>query len=80
MDTYAIPLTATQRRHVQKRIASGDFADVGSYFQLLVGIDLARTRALEDALREGLESGLSDQSLDEVVAEIKGHYRADQAA
>lgn len=80
MDTYAIPLTATQRRHLRKRVASGDFRDAGSYLQLLVDIDLERTAALEDALREGLESGLSDRSLDEIIADIKDRYRADQAA
>ena len=78
MEMTAIPLTATQREHVRTRIASGDFASEGDYIQWLVALDLDRVQRLRDALQEGLDSGISDRSIEQIFQEaIRRNSEAD---
>ena len=78
-EQISVPLTKTQRRHLSQRIRSGDFRDEGSYIQWLVALDLDRLKRLRDALQEGLDSGYSDRTVEEIFAEAKRRHVEAQA-
>lgn len=78
-EEFSVPLTGMQRRHLHQRVRSGDFKDEGSYIQWLIALDFDRLQRLKDALQEGLDSGYSDRTVEQIFAEAKRRYVEVQA-
>ena len=84
MATMNISLTDTLKRFVEERVSGGAFAGSSDYVRDLIRQDyekqekLARMQAL---LTEGLESGVSDKTVDEIFDEaVKRHKEKQENA
>ena len=74
-----ITLTEQQDRWVKAQIASGDYTNDSEYFRDLVRRDQERKskyRALKQAITDGVESGVSDRTLNEIWNEAELRYKA----
>jgi len=77
-----ITLTDKQDQWVKTRIASGDYTNDSEYFRALVRRDQERNSKLEtlrDAVRDGLDSGISDRAVAEIWAEAEARYTSRNA-
>ena len=77
-----ITLTDKQDEWVKAQIASGDYTNDSEYFRDLVRRDQeqnAKFRALKDAIKEGLDSGISERTVVEIWEEAERRYRARNA-
>ena len=75
-----ITLTDQQDQWVKTRITSGDFTDDGEYIRDLIRRDQRqniRLQALRTAIQEGLDSGLSEWTVPEIMEEVEARLRAD---
>lgn len=69
-----ITLTDKQDQWVKSRIANGDYTNDSEYFRALVRRDQERNsklEALREAVRDGLDSGMSDRTVGEIWAEAE---------
>lgn len=67
-----ISLPDTMKRFVEAQVGTGEFANVSDYVRDLIRRDEREHRLVLAALRHGEESGRSDQSLDDLMAELLG--------
>ncbi len=77
-----ITLSDTQDAWIKSRIASGDYTNDSEYIRALVRRDRERRdgiAALKAAITEGLESGVSDQSLDDLWQAAEDRHCATNA-
>lgn len=74
MEMVPIPLSNTLREHMRRRVASGDFKSEGEYLQSLVALDRERITTLRRAIQEGLDSGFSERSIEEIFEDAKRRY------
>ena len=75
----SITVTDRQERWIRAQIDSGEYGSDSEYFRDLIRRDQeqnAQFRALKEAIRDGLESGVSDKTVKEVWAEAEQRYRA----
>ena len=75
-----ITLTDRQDRWVNARTVAGGFTDDSEYIRDLIRRDQeqnAEFRALEAAIREGIDSGVSDKTVPGIMEEVEGRLRAD---
>ncbi len=75
-----ITLTDQQDRWIKTRIAAGGFTNDSEYIRDLIRRDQeqsAKYRALEAAIREGIESGVSDKTVLDIMEEVEARLRAD---
>ena len=75
-----ITLTDQQNRWVKARIAGGGFTNANEYIRDLIRRDQEQTtryRALEAAIREGIESGVSDKTVPGIMEDVETRLRAD---
>ena len=75
-----ITLTDQQDRWVKGRTAAGGFTDDSAYIRDLIRRDQeqdARFQALEAAIREGVDSGVSDKTVPRIMEEVETRLRAD---
>jgi antitoxin ParD1/3/4 len=73
-----ITLTEKQDHWVKAQIARGDYTNDSEYFRALVRRDQEqneRLGALRDAVREGLDSGISDRTVGEIWAEAEARHK-----
>jgi antitoxin ParD1/3/4 len=74
-----ITVTDKQDEWVKGQIASGDYTNDSEYFRDLIRRDQeqdAKFRALKAAIREGLDSGVSDRTVAEIWAEAERRHTA----
>ena len=74
-----ITLTDQQNQWVKARIAGGGFTNDSEYIRDLIRRDQeqsARYRALEAAIREGIESGVSDKTVSGIMEDVETRLRA----
>ena len=71
MATLNISLPDLLEAWVEDRVKSGSYTDAGDYVRDLVRRDRDERQALIDALIEGEESGRSDRTVSEIVADAK---------
>jgi len=75
-----ITLTDQQDRWIKSRIAAGGFTNDSEYIRDLIRRDQeqsAKYRALEAAIREGIESGVSDKTVPDIMEDVEARLRAD---
>jgi len=66
-----ITLTAQQDDWIKAQIANGDYTNDSEYFRDLIRRDQERFRALKAAIDDGLASGPSSQSVDNIWTEAE---------
>lgn len=79
MATMNISLPAKMKEWVEAQTADGRYANASDYVRDLVRKDQLRTEAiarLQAEIDKGRASGISDKSIDEVIAEAKKRGRA----
>ena len=69
-----ITLTDQQDDWIKAQIANGDYTNDSEYFRDLVRRDQDKFRVLRAAIDEGLASGTSSRSLDEIWATAESRY------
>ena len=75
-----ITLTDQQDRWVNARTAACGFADDSEYIRDLIRRDREQNvtfRALETAIQEGIDSGVSDKTVPGIMEEVEARFRAD---
>ena len=75
-----ITLTDQQNQWVKARIAGGGFTNDSEYIRALIRRDQeqsARYRALEAAIRDGIESGVSDKAVPGIMEDVETRLGAD---
>lgn len=76
----SITFTEQQDTWIKQQIEKGDFTNDSEYIRDQVRQDQARHRQiteLEAALNEGLDSGISDKSVSDIMQEVEDRMRAD---
>lgn len=75
-----ITLTDQQDQWIKARIASGGFTTDSEYIRDLIRRDQeqgSKHRALETAIREGIESGVSDKTVPQIMEDVEVRLRTD---
>jgi len=72
-----ITLTDQQDEWIKSQIANGDYTNDSEYFRDLIRRDQDKFRALKVAIEEGLSSGVSNQTVDEIWAAAEARYPGD---
>ena len=70
-----ITLTDRQDAWVKAQIANGDYTNDSEYFRDLVRREQEKVRLLKAAIGEGLASGPSDRTIDEIWASAETRHR-----
>lgn len=71
-----ITLTDAQDDWIKSQVANGDFTNDSEYFRDLIRRDQEKERALKAAIDEGLASGPSTRSIEDIWAEAEARYVA----
>jgi antitoxin ParD1/3/4 len=75
-----ITLTDKQDQWIKAQIAAGEYTNDSEYIRDLVRRDQeenAKFLALKQAIQEGLNSGVSDKSVTDIMEEVEARLRAD---
>ena len=75
-----VTLTDQQGRWIKVRTAAGDFASDSEYIRDLIRRDQEESiklQALKSAIQEGLESGVSDKTVPQLMEEVEARLRTD---
>jgi antitoxin ParD1/3/4 len=79
MVTLNVSLPDTLKDWIEAEIEAGRYTDAGDYVRSLIRRDQERNDALIDALEEGLASGVTHYSMDEIWESAKARADADKA-
>lgn len=71
-----ITLTDAQDDWIKAQVSNGDYTNDSEYFRDLVRRDQEKQRVLKAAIDEGLASGPSAASVDDIWAEAEARYLA----
>ena len=71
-----ITLTDTQDDWIKAQITNGDYTNDSEYFRDLIRRDQDKSRALRAMIEEGIASGPSNRTVDEIWAEAEARYQA----
>lgn len=74
-----ITLTGKQDEWVKAQIASGNYTNDSEYFRDLIRRDQEQNekfRALKRAIQEGLDSGVSNKTLPQIMKEVEARLKA----
>jgi antitoxin ParD1/3/4 len=77
--TVTVAVPAPLQEWIEEQVQSGEYSDAGDYLRDLIEIDRQRHAALVKALIEGEESGISNRSVDQIIAETKFKLRHGEA-
>lgn len=75
-----ITLTDQQNRWIKTRITAGGFTNDSEYIRDLIRRDQeegVKFRALKAAIQEGLDSGVSDKTVPQIMQEVESRLRDD---
>ena len=75
-----ITLTDQQNRWIKTRITAGGFSNDSEYIRDLIRRDQeegVKFRALKAAIQEGLDSGVSDKTVPQIMQEVESRLRDD---
>jgi len=79
MAKISISMTDNMEASVLERVRDGDFNNVSEYFRDLVRRDLEyreKYTALKQAIQAGIDSGVSDKTIDDAWAEARARFKA----
>ena len=71
-----ITLTDKQNEWIKSQISNGDYTNDSEYFRDLIRRDQEKFRALRAAIDDGLASGVSNRTLDEIWMEAETHIQS----
>lgn len=71
-----ITLTDAQDDWIKAQVSNGDFTNDSEYLRDLIRREQEKERALKAAIHEGLASGPSTRTLDEIWADAEARYLA----
>ena len=72
--------TDQQKQWIKVRIAAGDFTIDSEYISELIRRDQeenVKLQAIKSAIQEGLDSGVSDKTVPQIMEEAEARLRAD---
>ena len=72
-----ITLTDQQDEWIKAQIANGDYTNDSEYFRDMVRRDQEKFRVLKAAIVEGVESGLSERTIDEIWAGAESRHHGE---
>lgn len=75
-----ITFTEKQDKWIKSRITTGEYTNDSEYIRDLVRRDQqknAKFSALKAAITEGMESGVSDKSVPDIMKDVEDRMRAD---
>ena len=75
-----ITVTDQQNQWIKSQISSGDFTNDSEYIRDLIRRDQeqnAKFHALKVAIQNGLDSGVSDKTVPEIMTEVEARLQAD---
>ena len=75
-----VTLTDQQDRWIRVRTVAGDFASDSEYIRELIRRDQEESiklQALKCAIQDGLDSGVSDKTVPQIMEEVEARLRAD---
>jgi len=75
-----VTLTDQQEQWIRARLAAGDFTSGSEYIRELIRRDRdenIKLQALKTAIQEGLDSGVSDKTIPQIMEEVEARLRAD---
>ena len=75
-----ITLTDKQDEWIKAQIAKGDYTNDSEYIRDLVRREQERSaklQALRQAIQEGLDSGVSDRTVPDIMEEVEARLKAD---
>jgi antitoxin ParD1/3/4 len=75
----SITVTEQQEQWVRAQIASGQYGNDSEYFRDLIRRDQeqnAKFHALKAAIREGLDSGVTNRTVPQIMEEVEARLRA----
>jgi antitoxin ParD1/3/4 len=75
MATMNVSLPDPMREWVEEQVKGGEYANASDYIRDLIRHDQERRKALDAAIREGLESGRSARKAEQVMAAAKARLR-----
>lgn len=76
----SITVTNQQEQWIKAQIASGQYGNDSEYFRDLIRRDQeqnAKFQALKKAIQEGLDSGVSDKTVPEIMEKVEARLKAD---
>lgn len=76
----SITVTDQQEQWIKAQIASGQYGNDSEYFRDLIRRDQeqnAKFQALKEAIRDGLDSGVTDKTVPEIMEEVEARLKAD---
>ena len=77
MGKVSFSLDADQEAFVNERLSEGQYGDASDYFRELVRQDQEYARKLSElrqAIQEGIDSGVCEQTVEEIWAEAEAEY------
>lgn len=69
-----VTVTEAQDDWIKAQVANGDFTNDSEYFRDLIRRDQEKERALKAAIDEGIASGPSSRSVDDIWAAVEARY------
>ena len=75
-----VTLTDQQEQWIKVRIAAGEFTSDSEYIRELIRRDQeenVKLQALKSAIRKGLDSGVSDKTVPQIMEKVEARLRAD---
>jgi antitoxin ParD1/3/4 len=75
MERIDVPLDDGLRAHIELRTSGDDYPDAGTYIRALIEDDRQRLEELRAAIDEGVQSGIDERSIDEIVAAARARLR-----
>ena len=83
MATMNISLPDRMREWVEERVATGRYANASDYMRALIREDQEhreRIARMQAAITEGIESGVSSRTVDDIWHELQARRNGDDAA
>jgi len=74
-----VVLTEEQERWIKDQVAAGEFATDSEYIRELVRRDQeenGKLQSLKSAIQKGLDSGVSDKTVPQIMEEVETRLRA----
>tara|TARA_R110000868_G_scaffold223312_2_gene475166 strand:+ start:30 stop:287 length:258 start_codon:yes stop_codon:yes gene_type:complete len=75
-----VTFTEKQDKWIKAQIAAGEFTNDSEYLRHLVRLDQSRNSrflTLKSAIQKGLDSGVTDDAIPEIMKEVEDRMKAD---